>query len=198
MIQEQQHQKQRTWKFFLFLGISLFLLISGAVVWILNIAGFLTGPWSNILPVIFTTFGVIIPLLQWLLPSQGKTRGGTPPFFLIQRYLPEEQTLFGAGKRKGALIIIVGKEFRGAPVHLYRGFDRDDLHPDRATNIVLRKIDNIHAGVGFFTALEAGNYTVFMCGEEQKTNVTIQAGQIAEVDWRSLTRKKHNVPKRRF
>ena len=197
-MQEPQHRNRHFPKRFLFLGIALLLLISGVIVWILNITGLLMGPWSNILPVIFTALGAIIPLLQWFLPSPVEIGSEASLSPLVQQPLLSMQAHLGVSKRKGALIVKAKKALRGTTIHLYRGFDRDDLHPDMASNIILRKIDGSLTCIAFFAALEPGNYTISVYGEEQKTNVTIQAGQVAEIDWQCPQGKKSAASRRRW
>src|SRR5690242_5542337 len=136
MMQQQKPPRRQGLfqKRFLLLGI-LLLLIGGVIVWILNAVGLLMGPWSSILLIVFTGLGVTIPLLQWWWPSPvGIVFAAQSPSFVQQR-LSSIQAHLGVSKRKGALIVKTEKALRGATIHLYRGFDRDDLHPDMASNI---------------------------------------------------------------
>jgi len=165
--------------------------------WILNAIGFLLGPWSSILLIVFTGLGVIIPVLQWWSSPVGIVSETQSPSF-VQQYLLSTQADLGVSKRKGALIIKAEKALRGTTVHLYRGFDRDDLHPDKASNIILRKIDGSLTCIAIFAALEPGSYTISVCGTGLKTNVTIQAGQVAEIDWQCPQQKKGIISKRRW
>ena len=68
-LQELHQHNRYTRKHLLFLGISLLLLISGAIVWVLNIISFLTGPWSNILLV-----QTIINALRVSVRASGRCR----------------------------------------------------------------------------------------------------------------------------
>jgi hypothetical protein len=43
----------------------MFMILAGALVWILNIEEVIYGTWSNVMGVIFTSFGVALTLLQW-------------------------------------------------------------------------------------------------------------------------------------
>jgi hypothetical protein len=196
-MQEPSHHKRLFQKRILIPGI-LLLLISGVIVWILNAIGLFLGPWSNILLIVFTGLGVIIPLLLWWWSSPVGIVSETQSPSFVQQHLSSIQAHLGVSKRKGALIVKVEKTLRGATVYLYRGFDRDDLHPDKASNIILRKIDGSLTCIALFTALEPGNYTILVSDTELKTNVTIQAGQVAEIDWQCPRGKKSAVSKRRW
>ena len=48
--------------------IAIFLVLAGALVWILNTEHIIQGDWSAILPVVFIALGVIFALLTWLFP----------------------------------------------------------------------------------------------------------------------------------
>lgn len=196
-LQEPPRHQRPFQRHFLLPGI-LFLLISGIIAWILNAIGLLLGPWSSILVIVFTGLGVIIPLLQWWWsPPIGIVAETQSPSFIQQR-LSSMHAHLGVSKRKGALIVKAERVLRGTTIHLYRGFDRDDLHPDMASNIVLRKIDGSFICIAIFATLEPGSYTVSAYGTELKTNVTIQAGQIAEIDWQRPQQKKGITSKWRW
>ena len=196
-LQEPPHHRRLFQKRFLLPGL-LFLLIGGVIVWILNSIGLLLGPWSNILLIVFTGLSVIIPLLQWWWSSPVEIVSGTQSSSFVQQHLPSIQAHLGVSKRKGALVVRVEKAYRGATVHLYRGFDKDDSHPDMASNIILRKIDGSLTCIAIFAAVEPSNCTISVRGTELRTNVTIQAGQVAEIDWQRPQRKKSAASKRRW
>lgn len=66
--QEQKHYKHRPYKRLAFALITFLFLLAAGFIWILNIQGFIKGPWSSILTVVFIILGVAFTLFQWLLP----------------------------------------------------------------------------------------------------------------------------------
>ncbi len=191
--QEPQRYKRPDQKSSLLLSISLLILISGAIIRMFSIPGPLPGSLLNILLVIFAALGVIIPLLQWYSTPPIVLNPATP---LPQQREPSTQINLGVSKRKGALIVTVNKGLRGSTIHLYQGFDNAEK-PIVASNVIQRKIGKSFIHVADFSAFEPGNYTVSVWGKEQKIDVTIRAGHVAEIDGQCFG-KKGVTSKRRF
>lgn len=167
------------YKYFSILVVGLFLITLGAALWILNIEGLIKGPWSTILGVLFTIFGIMLAMLQW--------HGQMVSTALTQNTDASGQDIhLRMEQQSGALIIYTKKQFRGVTIHLFRGFDMLSAHADLATTVVERKVKGHVAFVGIFPALEPGNYTVRIKNTGGRSaHVTIYAGQMADVDWRS-------------
>lgn len=185
--QEPQDEKRRMQKRLAFLRIIVLLILGGAIIWILNIQGIVPGPWSSIFSAVFTVIGVIVALLPWHQPSPARISRGPLSLPLFQPRMPNvplEETNLGVNRRKGALIVKVRKKLVGSTVYLCHGFDNPVSSADVASNVVVRMVGHSPTFVAIFTALEPGNYSVSVHSTEQRTNVTIKAGQVAEIDWR--------------
>jgi hypothetical protein len=66
-------QQRRTSKAKLFIAtISILLIISAGVIWILNSEHIIGGDWANILSIIFIVLAVLVPLIQWVSPLFSK------------------------------------------------------------------------------------------------------------------------------
>lgn len=197
--QETSHEERPMQKRFVLLMVIILPMIGGAIIWILNIQGLITGPWSSIFSVVFTVLGALVAFLQW--HQQALT--SRPPESLFssmpRQRLPSvhlKETNLGVSRRKGALLVKVKGKFVGSTVNLCRGFDNPHSSVDVAASVVLRRINGSPTYVAIFTTLDPGNYTVSLHSPARRANVTIQADQIAEIDWRrakraSLAREDH-------
>lgn len=193
-LQEPQHKKRHRLKHQAFLLVIVLLLLVGTIIWILNIQGLVPGPWSSIVSAICTVAGVLVALLQWHQPSLEKIPSepiGSPPFRKRLPHVQLEAINLGVNRRKGALLIKVKKKLVGLTVNLCYGFNNPVTCADIASSVVLRRVDNAPTFVAIFPALEPGNYTVAVHSTQYRTNVTIQAGQIAEIDWRQRKEGRH-------
>jgi len=186
-LQEPPNEMRKTQKRQALLLVIVLPIIGGAIIWILNIQGLVTGPWSSIFSVLFTVLGALVALLQWHQQSptaiplsphvQSLSRQGMPQVQL-------EDTHLGVNRRKGALLVKVKKKLVGSTVDLCCGFDSPATCADVVSNVVVRRVHETPTSVALFPALSPGNYTVVIPATGQRTNVTIQAGQVAEIDWR--------------
>src|SRR5947209_10989990 len=65
---KSKERKQLQERRLIIISIAILLLVGGTIIWILNSQGIIQGSWSSILLIIFTVFGIIIGLFQWLYP----------------------------------------------------------------------------------------------------------------------------------
>ncbi len=70
---KSRERKQLQERRFIIISIAILLLVGGTILWILNSQGIIQGSWSSILLIIFTVFGIIIGLFQWLYPVSSPT-----------------------------------------------------------------------------------------------------------------------------
>jgi hypothetical protein len=165
----------------------LLTLFCTAILWILNILAIVQGPWASILSILFTVLSILIALLQWLFPLERITssptlsQSMTPPH---GTFTSQDLLLFDMGRRKGALLLRVPKQIRGASIHLYQGFEPLQTVPERAANVVERSLAGSLCFVAIFPSLHPGNYTLRVDGFEYQAQVTVLANQLAEIDWR--------------
>jgi hypothetical protein len=192
-IREQKQGSTPDLKRLIFLFVStLLLIVVGAIIWILSIAGLIGGTWSSIVGVIFTALGVILALFQWY----AQANSGSPtlltdlsPHKRSQQnpLFPTESIKLGINKQKGALIVYTSKKLCGTTIHLCKGFDASNLHTDSATNVIHRRIHGHDRFIGVFPSLEPSNYTVYTNQQEYLSHTTIYADHLAEIDWRYRT-----------
>jgi hypothetical protein len=162
-----------------FLNVVLFLVAIGAIVWILNVEGQIRGAWSNILGVIFTVLGIIFALLQWHGQMVSAALGpGT-------NEVAKQEVKLDGNQQTGTLVVYTKKQFRGATIYLFRGFDASGAYADLAANIVERRTNGKTVFIGTFPVVEPGNYKVITKNVQVRAaKTTIYAGQMAEIDWR--------------
>lgn len=158
-------------------------LMAGIVLWVLNIAKIIPGPWSSVLSAIFTFLSVLFTFLEWYTSTQEQTTH--IPQETAQKHLDNAE--LGLTKRRGALLIWTQKNLSGATVHLYRGFDAVQGPIDLAANII--EVKSAHGKPSFVAilrSLEAGKYTVALYQSSYRTNITISPERATEIDWRRI------------
>ena len=202
-LQKPQDERQRTWRRLALLIIIVLPLIAGACLWILSITGLINGAWSSLFAAIFTAVGAISTVVGVISAFSRENQrpsvktSSIPPLTPLLRERTPTVSLteinLGVNRRKGALIVKVGRKHSGATVNLCHGFDQDDSRVDIASNVVLRMVDGSPTLVALFPAVEPDNYTASIPPAGLWANVTIQAGQVMEIDWRY-----HRIPRRRF
>lgn len=198
--QGSQDEIQQIQRYPMLLVVFIILLIAGAIVWSLSTAGLMKGSWSGLFGPIFTAVGVIatvlsvaITLFQRKHLSLTETSAHIPSNLLrhhMSSVRTGKETILGRRRRKGSLIVIGNKKLSGSTVHLCRGFDRDDTSADVASNIVWCMVDGLPTYAAIFPDLKPDRYTVVVHAKELRANVTIAAGQIAEIDWRLYASEK--------
>src|SRR5438105_1693119 len=70
---KSKERKQLQERRLIIISIAILLLVGGTIIWILNSQGIIKGSWSSTLLIIFTVFGIIIGLFQWLYPVSSST-----------------------------------------------------------------------------------------------------------------------------
>ncbi len=199
--QEPQDEMRQMQKYQVLPVVVVVLLIAGAIVWTLSAAGLIKGSWSGLFGPVFTAVGaiatvvsVVIALFQQKRPSPTETSLQTPLSPLPRHYMCSvrtgKETILGKQRRKGSLIVIGNKKLSGSTIHLCRGFDRNDSSVDAASNIVWCMVDSSPTYAAIFPDLKPGKYTVSVHPAGPRANMTIRAGQIAEIDWRLYTNEK--------
>lgn len=198
---EPQDEMQQTQKYLMLLIFVIVLLIVGAIIWALSAAGLVKGPWSGLFGPVFTAIGaiatvvgVVTALFQRNHPSSTEAPSHTPPPPLLRSHVwsvrTGNETILGKHRCRGALIVIGNKKLSGSTVHLYHGFDRNSSRADVASNIVWCRVDGSPAYAAIFPDLKPGRYSVSIHPIGPRTNVTIKARRIAEIDWRLYTNGK--------
>ena len=92
-----------------------------------------------------------------------------------------EYVVLDIGGACGALILHTDPDLHGVEVEISpRG--RDDHRSNK--EVLERSINGQPAYTAVFESLESGEYTLWIQGEPRARGVRIEAGAIAEVDWR--------------
>jgi hypothetical protein len=192
LMRQRKHQRQGHYskKRLIFTIIGVLLLVGGAtLLWILNLLGIVSGPWSSVLPVVFTVLGVVFTLLQLLLPffespknsvdsnlvESGRERSKQP-------HIQVEGVDLGIDGQTGALIIYAKKSKLGESVDLYRNHVRPLRHS--TTNIVTYAVDNQTVFAAIFPYLEPGDYIACEVSGCCRTKITVLPDQISKIEWR--------------
>jgi len=93
-----------------------------------------------------------------------------------------EYVVLDIGDRHGALIIHADAALHGVEVEISpAGHDEHRSHKE----VLERSINGRPAYTVVFESLERGEYTLWTHGEPRARGVQIEAGGIAEVDWRT-------------
>jgi hypothetical protein len=92
-----------------------------------------------------------------------------------------EYVVLDIGGACGALILHTDPELHGVEVEISPR-DRDDRRSHK--EVLERRINGHAAYTAVFESLESGEYTLWTNGEPRARGVRIEAGAIAEVDWR--------------
>jgi hypothetical protein len=167
------------YKHSIFLIVVLFLVVAGAVIWILNVEGQIHGAWSNILGVIFTVLGIVFAMLQW--HGQMIFAAVAP----VTGEVAKQEVNLEENLQTGVLVIYTKKQLRGTTIHLFHGFDSIGPYADLATNIVERKVNGKAIFIGTFPVLESGNYRILTKSVQNRAaRTTVYAGRVTEIDWR--------------
>src|SRR3989440_4167192 len=85
---KSKERKQLQERRLIIISIAILLLVGGTIIWILNSQGIIKGSWSSTLLIIFTVFGIIIGLFQWLYPVSSSTSQPSQPSQLSQSSQP--------------------------------------------------------------------------------------------------------------
>ena len=92
-----------------------------------------------------------------------------------------EYVVLDIGGECGALILHADPELHGVEVEISpRGRDDRRSHKE----VLERRINGQPAYTAVFESLASGEYTLWIGGEPRARGVRIEAGVIAEVDWR--------------
>jgi hypothetical protein len=95
-----------------------------------------------------------------------------------------EYVVLDIGGECGALILHTDPGLHGVEVEISpRGRDADRSHKE----VLEREINGRPAYTAVFESLASGEYTLWTHGEPRSRGVRIEAGAIAEVDWRDTT-----------
>jgi hypothetical protein len=93
-----------------------------------------------------------------------------------------EYVVLDIGGECGALILHTDPEMHGVEVEISpRGRDDDRSHKE----VLERNINGRPAYTAVFESLECGEYTLWTYGEPRARGVRVEAGGIAEIDWRA-------------
>lgn len=167
--------------------IAIMLIIFGSIIWILSIM-FSMVSWSSICGAFFTAIGSFMTLLQLYTHSTSNTvststspplpADAQPPDSLAREFfLPRPRG------QEGILVVYTGKALRGSSVDLCRSF-RIIASTYAAQNIVERKIGQRVYYIAVFRSLSPGRYTAHIYKYRLKARITIDPGQVTEIDWR--------------
>src|SRR4051794_17288967 len=92
-----------------------------------------------------------------------------------------EYVVLDIGGECGALILHTDPELHGVEVEISpRGRDEDRSHKE----VLERSINGRPAYTAVFESIESGEYTLWTHGEPRSREIRIEAGEIAELDWR--------------
>src|SRR2546423_13837996 len=123
--QEQERQSTHLPRSRLFILIfAVLLIVSGTIIALLSIKQNAQSSWATILSLILTALGVILALIQLILPLPS---GSAPvPQTRIsnntKQHIQVEGFDLGIDKKKGALVVYAKEELRGKTVDLHIGF----------------------------------------------------------------------------
>ena len=85
------------------------------------------------------------------------------------------------GEDTGGLVISTGPELRGREIEISpRGAGTARVH----TDVAERRVNGRTLYAAVYLPMPAGEYTIWGPNPDTPTMVTIQAGVVAEVDWR--------------
>jgi len=94
-----------------------------------------------------------------------------------------EFVVLNIGGELGALIVHADPDMHGAEVEISRaGHDDRRAHKE----VLERSISGTPAFTAVFDGIEAGRYTLWTDGVARARDVTISAGTVSKLDWRSI------------
>lgn len=171
-------------------SIAVLLIGAGATLWIVNNLGTVNGPWSSILPVIFTALGATFALFQWLLPASIESSYGSENLNLVKfeseqprkPHIQVQDIDLGVNNHTGAIIIYAKKSMRGVSVDLLRNPIMPLAHS--TSSIGQRIVNNQLIYVATFPYLEPSDYIACDVLGYYRTKITVLPNQVTEIDWR--------------
>jgi hypothetical protein len=93
-----------------------------------------------------------------------------------------EYVVLDIGGERGALIVHADPELHGVEVEISpRGRDDDRSHKE----FLERQVNGHPAYTAVFESVERGTYTLWTHDEPRSRGVRVEAGEIAELDWRT-------------
>ncbi len=188
IVAQRPRPPQRPWHSrWALISITAVLMLGGAIIWILSLDGIIQSTWAGLCGAVFTVLGAFLTLLQLIVQLTSAPAATSPAAALTQHHQAQRGGLSpGTTRHTGAIAVFVKKQLAGSTIHLSREFDTIHLNPIAAANVSERSMDGRPLLVGFFPALEPGPYTVYIHLQGYISNVTVHAGQVAEVDWRPV------------
>jgi hypothetical protein len=173
---------------YILIGVAIVLIAVGATGCILNITGIIKGPWSSIFGVVMASIGVVIPLIRHLLKLAAVPTASVPIASLPPNTQPLDSLNGGISiprpsGQEGVLLVHTKKALRGLSVDLCCGFG-DGMNTVAAQNIVERKIKGNTYYTAIFRSIPSGSYTAHIYKRELMAKITVDPGEVAEIDWR--------------
>lgn len=171
-------------------AIAVLLIVAGATLWIVSNLGTLKGPWSSILPVIFTALGATFALFEWLLPvsieSSVNSENLNPVKFEPEQsrkpHIQIQDIDLGVNNHTGAIIIYAKKSMLTPRIDLLRNPIMPLAHS--TSSIVQRSVNNQLVYVATFPYLEPSDYIAGDVWGFYRTKITVLPNQVTEIDWR--------------
>ena len=187
---KRQKQSHYSKKRLICAGIAVLLIAAGAAFWIVNNLGTVKGPWSNILPVIFTALGATFALFEWLLPVSIGSSYSSEHLNLVKvepeqpgtPHIQVQDIDLGVNNHTGAIIIYAKKSMRGVSVDLFRNHIVPLAHS--TSSIGQRIVNNQLMYVAIFPYLEPSDYITCDALGYYRTKITVLPNQVTEIDWR--------------
>lgn len=179
----------------IFISVAVFMIMGGAIVCVLNILGYVQGPWSSIFGVFATVLGIVFTIPQGTLASSENPLLSSNLVEIaanqpLRRDIEIHGISLGLGENRGALIVKVNRQLCGSTIILCYGFDNVSLIAHLATNVEKYRIDGHSVFAAIFPSLEPGNYTVYIDSQEYRSKETIYAGWISVINWQKVSLKK--------
>ena len=94
-----------------------------------------------------------------------------------------EHVVLELGGDIGALIVYTGPELHGSEIEISR-LDDDDRRSHK--DVLERSIDGRPTYAAVFDLLSQGSYTLWVDDSPRARDVAVEAGHVAELDWRTV------------
>ena len=94
-----------------------------------------------------------------------------------------EHVVLELGGDLGALIVYTDSELHGSEIEISR-LDDDSRRSHK--DVLERSIDGRPAYAAVFDLLSQGSYTLWVDDSPRARDVAVEAGRVAELDWRSV------------
>ncbi|HYT44149.1 MAG TPA: hypothetical protein VEP90_17550, partial [Methylomirabilota bacterium] len=180
---------------------AIFLLVGAGVLWVLNETGIIKGSFTNIFTAVFTVLGVVFAFSQLVVPSLSTNSNVMEaPIKATEKNDQDNQTydLFlkqvktELDNRNGKLVIRARKELLGRSIEVTKLPEVEPNNP-LVVYVGLRTINGTSLYITTINSLKPGNYHIRLVpkkGYSDRSNdynnsiiVTINRGQVSEVDW---------------